>query len=184
GLPTGFGDVFTGSGAEMAQKAAPPVPGAVAGFQARGGFGGVATAARRGRRVSTRGGARVGGAGAGQLGGVLGAIKSSVIVGGLISIGVNGYQAIKGQQTWRQAGTAVAGDLASAAVGGAAGAAASAIATPMLAGMLGAGSLIVTLGSIGVGIAAYAVADSWLRKTPFFQKMTGTVSSTLQSLGL
>lgn len=174
-------DLNMGGGDSLLLKAAPHVPGAVAGFQARTGLS--AGVSRAGRRTYSRSRARVGG-GAGQFGGLLGAVKSSVIVGGLISIGVNGYQAMKGQQTWRQAGTTVAGDVASAAVGGAAGAAASAIATPMLVGMLGAGSMLVTLGSIGLGIAGYALADAWLRKTPFFQNMTATVSNTLGQLGL
>ena len=181
-------DQYASTGAAIAMRAAPHVPGAVAGYQAKEG---VVNGLRRARTVrnaqyrsrayggrygtssrSYKGKSAVGTGGSTMFGGLGKAVKSSVLWGGAISIALNGYKVFKKEQTLAQASANVTGDVASAAVGGAAGAAASAIATPMRAAAFGPASLLVTLGGIGVGIAGYMVADHFLRQTTFFQTLT------------
>jgi hypothetical protein len=181
-------DTYTSAGVQLATKAAPHVPGAVAGYQAKEG---IVDGLRRARTIrnaryrsrayggrygsssrSYKGKSAVGSGSGTMFSGITKAVKSSVLWGGLISLGLNGYKVFKKEQTVATAGANVTGDLASAAVGGAAGAVASAVATPMLAAAFGPASLLVTLGGIGVGIAGYFVADKFLRNTSFFQNLT------------
>lgn len=180
-------DTYKSTGAAIAMQAAPHVPGAVAGYQAKQGIVNGLRRARTVRNASYRakayggrysssraykGKSAVGTGSSTMFGGITKAVKSSVLWGGVISLALNGYKVFKHEQTIARAGSNVTGDVASAAVGGAAGAVASAIATPMLAAAFGPASLLVTLGGIGVGVAGYFVADKFLRNTHFFQSLT------------
>lgn len=181
-------DSFKATGTALAMQAAPHVPGAVAGYQAKEGLvngmrkartirnGQYRTKAYGGRYGSSRsykGKSAIGAGGNSIFGGIAKAVKSSILWGGAISLGLNAYKVIKKEQTIADATANVSGDLASAAVGGAAGATASAIATPILAGIFGPASFLVTLGGIGIGIGGYMLADHFLRQTSFFQNVTG-----------
>lgn len=123
--------------------------------------------------------ARAGDAGrSAMFGSVMGAIKSSVIVNGILSLAVNGYKVYTKQSTLGQAGGEFTGDMMSAVVGGAAGGVASAVGTFALAGILGTG-LPLTLAGIGLGIAGYMLADSVLKKTSFYQNAKAKVAQML-----
>lgn len=133
--------------------------------------------ASRSKSASAR--ANAGSAGrSAMFGSVLGAIKTSVIVNGLLSIGLNGWKVYNKEQSMATAGGNVAGDLTSAVVGGAAGGVASAAGTFVLAGILGTG-LPLTLAGIGLGIAGYMVADGMLKKTAFYNNLKAKVSQML-----
>lgn len=109
---------------------------------------------------------------------IKGAVMSSVLVNGIISAAINGYKVYNKQETTAEAGAYVAGDLASAVVGGAAGGAASAAGTFLLAGILGTG-LPLTIVGMGLGVVGYIVADKMLRQTEIFRKLTTSVHSML-----
>lgn len=111
-------------------------------------------------------------------GSVMGAIRSSVIINGVLSLGINGYKLFRNQTTMADAGANVTGDMMSAVVGGAAGGLASAAGTFALAGVLGTG-LPLTLVGMGLGVAGYLVADQFLRGTKIFQDVTGAVRRAL-----
>ena len=115
-------------------------------------------------------------------GGIMNAVKSSVIFNGILSLAMNGYKVFTKQQTVADGGANVTGDVASAAVGGAAGAVASAAGTALL-GSLGLAGLPLTLLTVGLGVGGYLVADTMFRKTNFFQTMTSSVRNALQGLG-
>jgi hypothetical protein len=182
-------DTFKSTGVALAAQAAPHVPGAIAGYQAKEG---IVNGMRKARTIrnahyrskayggrygssnrSYKGKSSVGSGSTTMFGGITKAVKSSILWGGAISLGLNAYKVFKKEQTVADATANVSGDLASAAVGGAAGATASAIATPILAGMFGPASFLVTLGGIGIGIGGYMLADHFLRQTSFFQNLTG-----------
>jgi hypothetical protein len=176
-------DQYMAQGSDLALKAAPHVPAAIAGYKAKEGIVDGLRSARRVRNASYRarayggrysssrsyrGKSAVGTGGGRMFSGITSAVKSSVIWGGLLSLAFNGYKVYKKEQTVSAAGTYIAGDVASAVVGGAAGAALSAVGTPILAGMLGPASILVTVGGIGLGIAGYYVADKFFRNTSLF----------------
>ena len=184
-------DQYKGQAASIVEKAAPFVPGAVAGHVAKQGM-------RSGMRIAKSGSrarARARGYGGryssksptrrttasrstnSMFSGVVSAIKYSTLVGGIMSIFTNGGKLMRGEQDMKQTATNVAGDVTVAAAGGAAGAVASAVGTPILASMFGPMSMFVTLGGIGLGIGGYMLAENWIRKTPFFQKVTGSVQA-------
>lgn len=129
-------------------------------------------------RTRSRSGASVGSSRTPAAFGIWSAVKSSVIIGGVISALTNGYALFKGQQTGAQAGANVAGDLVSSAVGGAAGAVASWMGCGMLASMGLAGGML-TVAGLGLGIAGYYVADKILRNTTLFQQFQHGVYAML-----
>jgi hypothetical protein len=112
------------------------------------------------------------------LGSVTGAIKSSMIFNGLLSLAINGWKLYNKQETTADAGANFAGDMTSAVVGGAAAGVASAAGTFILAGILGTG-LPLTLAGIAIGAAAYFVADNVLRGTNFFNSIKSKVHSMI-----
>lgn len=190
-------DQYVATGTDLAVKAAPHVPAAIAGYQAKEGIVDGLRSARRVRNAhyrtrayggrygssrSYRGRSAVGTGSNRMFGGITSAVKSSVIWGGVISLALNGYKVFKKEQTVSAAGTYVVGDVASAAVGGAAGAVASAIGTPILAGMFGPASILVTLGGIGLGIAGYFVADKFFRNTKLFESIHNGAYNTLSKV--
>lgn len=130
-------------------------------------------------RVSTRttGGAKVGMRG--DFGARMwGAVKSSVIVGAIISVATNGYDLMKSRITFAQAGSNVVGDVMGSAVGGLGGAVATSAGTAMLAGVVGTG-FGATLLSIGLGIGGFMLADYLFRQTSFFKNVTAKVHEVL-----
>lgn len=135
--------------------------------------------ARAAKSRSATAAARASSAGRSALfGSVMGAIRSSVIINGVLSLGINGYKLFKKETTMADAGANVTGDMMSAVVGGAAGGLASAAGTFALAGVLGTG-LPLTLVGMGLGVAGYLVADRFLRGTKLFQDVTGAVRRML-----
>lgn len=123
--------------------------------------------------------ARAGEAGrSAMFGSILSAVKSSVIVNGVISLALNGWKVYNKEETLGQAGGNVTGDLMSAVVGGAAGGVCSALGTFALAGVLGTG-LPLTLAGIGLGIVGYMVADGWLKKTKIYNDVKTKVATML-----
>lgn len=147
-----------------------------------------------GRRV-TRSGARstgrtasktvrarsgVGQSGGGFFAGVMGAIKTSVIVNGLFSLAINGYQVYSKKQTMAQGGANFSGDLMSAVVGGAAGGVASAAGTAILCSAFGmTAGLPLTLIGIGLGVVGYMVGDTFLKNTKIYNDVKTKVHSLL-----
>lgn len=128
-----------------------------------------------GRR--TTGGAKVGMKG--DFGArMVGAVRSSVIVGTILSVVTNGWDLIQKRQTFAQAGSNVVGDVMSSAVGGLGGAVASSVGTAMLAGIVGTG-FGATIAAVGLGIAGYAITDYFFRKTSFFQNVTAKTHQIL-----
>jgi hypothetical protein len=117
-------------------------------------------------RGSSRG--RVGYRGQGDPFGMVAAIKSSVIIGGVISVATNAWELYNKRETGAQAGANVAGDLVSAAVGGAGGAVVSTVGCGMLAAMGMSGGLL-SIAGIGLGIGGYFLADTFLRNTSLFK---------------
>jgi hypothetical protein len=183
----------TNAGLGLLGSAASWLGGAIAGLKAGGSWRRATTAVRRSRaasystraprgygsRYTTRstGRARVGMTG--KVGGqFMSAVKTSVIWGSLISIGVNTWGVMKNQQTFAQAGSNITGDVMSSVVGGVGGAAASALGTAIFGGMLGSG-LMLSVASIGFGIAGFMIADGIFRNTNFFKTVTGKVQAML-----
>lgn len=112
--------------------------------------------------------------------GLWGAVKTSALVSGAISLALNGYAVIKGQQTFAQGGSNVVGDVAAGAVGGVGGAVASAFGAPLIAGALGiAGGLPLTALTFGLGLGGYWLADKLFRNTGFFKSLKADVHSLL-----
>lgn len=182
----------------MAMQAAPYAPGAMAGYVAKQGMAKgmrIAKTARNARYRSAAYGGRYGTSkravsrttstarsSGSMFSGVASAVKSSLLVGGLLSLFNTVPRLMRKEITVAQAGTLVAGDLTATAAGGAAGAVASAIGTPILAGMLGPGSIMVTLGAMALGVGGFVFADRWVRSTPFFQNVTNQTYSTLSAM--
>jgi hypothetical protein len=112
--------------------------------------------------------------------GLWGAVKSSALVSGAISLALNGYAVIKGQRTVAEAGSNVVGDVAAGAVGGVGGAVASAFGAPLLAGALGiAGGFPLTALTFGLGLGGYWLADKLFRNTGLFKSLKADVHSLL-----
>jgi hypothetical protein len=112
--------------------------------------------------------------------GLWGAVKTSALVSGAISLALNGYAVIKGQQTVAEGGSNVVGDVAAGAVGGVGGAVASAFGAPLIAGALGiAGGLPLTALTFGLGLGGYWLADKLFRNTGFFKSLKADVHSLL-----
>lgn len=168
---------------QIATQAAPYMPGAVAGAKAAKGMGlAKESFAKAARSRSPRVKANAGSAGRGlAFGGIMSAVKSSVLFNGLISLGLNGYKVYKKEQGVADAGANVTGDIASAAVGGAAGAVASAAGTALLAGVIGTG-FPLTLVGLGLGIGGYMLADTFFRKTALFQNIKTGVKNMLSKV--
>lgn len=168
---------------QIATQAAPYMPGAVAGAKAAKGMGlAKESFAKAARSRSPRIKANAGSAGRGlAFGGIMSAVKSSVLFNGLISLGLNGYKVYKKEQGVADAGANVTGDIASAAVGGAAGAVASAAGTALLAGVIGTG-FPLTLVGLGLGIGGYMLADTFFRKTALFQNIKTGVKNMLSKV--
>lgn len=170
---SGSADQYIQSAVSMAPYAAGVAPGKAA-------IGQVAEAktffAKAAKSKSMAAKANAGAAGRSALmGSVVSAVKSSVLVNGILSLAMNGYKVYKNQETMGQAAGEVSGDLMSAVVGGAAGGAASAAGGMLLAGVLGTG-LPLTLVGIGLGIAGYMIADTMFRKTTFFTNVKTKVA--------
>jgi hypothetical protein len=176
-------DQYVSTATAIATKAAPYLPGAVAGTKAAKGIGLAKEAfAKASRSRSMRTKASAGSAGrSAAFGGIMSAVKSSVLFNGLISLGLNGYKVFKKEQGVADAGANVTGDVAAAAVGGAAGAAASAAGTALLAGVIGTG-FPLTLVGLGLGIGGYMVADHFFRNTAFFNTMKTGVKNMLSKV--
>jgi hypothetical protein len=112
--------------------------------------------------------------------GLWGAVKSSALVSGAISLALNGYAVIKGQRTVAEAGSNVVGDVAAGAVGGVGGAVASAFGAPLIAGALGiAGGFPLTALTFGLGLGGYWLADKLFRNTGLFKSLKADVHSLL-----
>lgn len=142
---------------------------------------GARTAARStAKSVRARSGSGVGQAGGGILGGIMGAIKTSVIVNGLFSLAVNGYQVYTKKQTMSQGGANFSGDLMSAVAGGAAGGVASAAGTAILCSAFGmTAGLPLTLIGIGLGIGGYILGDTLLKQTKIYNDVKTKVGQLL-----
>jgi hypothetical protein len=112
--------------------------------------------------------------------GLWGAVKSSALVSGAVSLALNGYAVIKGQRTVAEAGSNVVGDVAAGAVGGVGGAVASAFGAPLIAGALGiAGGFPLTALTFGLGLGGYWLADKLFRNTGLFKSLKADVHSLL-----
>lgn len=109
---------------------------------------------------------------------IMSSVKTSLIVGTLISVVFNGYQLSKNQITKGEAGANIAGDVVSSAVGGAAAAVASMAGTALFGGMLGTG-FALTAGGMAFGVAGFMVADYFLRKTTLFQNFQNKIYTML-----
>ena len=129
------------------------------------------------RGMSAKAAAASNGRGA-LLGSITGAIKSSLIFNGLMSLAVNGYKVYKKQETMADGGANFAGDMTSALVGGAAGGLAAGAGTFLLAGILGTG-LPLTLAGMALGCVGYFIADNLLKNTSFYNKIKTTVHGWL-----
>lgn len=173
-------DAYAPQATAAINAAAPYAPTAIGGLKA---FGGTSMAresfakAANTTRAATKAKAAAAGRGA-AFGGIMSAVKGSVLFNGLLSIGINGYKVFTKQSTISDAGAAVTGDVASAAVGGAAGAVASAAGTAML-GTMGVAGFPLTLITLGLGVGGYFIADKLFRNTAFFQSMTSSVKKLL-----
>jgi hypothetical protein len=136
----------------------------------------------KGRATTSRGmSAKAAAASSGRsalLGTVTGAIKSSVIFNGLLSLAINGYKVYNKQETMADGGANFAGDMTSAVVGGAAGGLAAGAGTFLLAGILGTG-LPLTLAGMALGCVGYFVADNLLKNTAIYNKIKTTVHGWL-----
>ncbi len=199
----GYPTTPPGQQSGLAAMVRPVVTGAIAGLRAIGGVafktvrrtrsrnsyysgaprGYGSSYATRGYRSASRSGTRSrGGAKVGMSGNftsrMWGAVKSSVVIGSIISVVMNGYDMAKNRITFAQAGSNVVGDVMSSAVGGLGGAVASSMGTAMLAGIVGTG-FGATLVSLGLGIGGYMLTDYLFRKTNFFQKVTTKVHEVL-----
>jgi hypothetical protein len=106
--------------------------------------------------------------------GLWAAVKSSVIIGSLVSVATNGWELYNKRETGAQAGANVAGDVVSSAVGGAGGAIVSYMGCGMLE-MMGAGGGLLTIAGIGLGIGGYFLADTLLRNTNLFKSFQSGV---------
>jgi hypothetical protein len=126
------------------------------------------------RSMGRNGGGRVGQSGFQPTFGVWAAVKSSVIWGSVLSVGMNAYKVFNKTETGAQAGANVSGDVVSSAVGGAAGALVSYAGGGMLAAM-GMSGLALSLSGIGLGIVGFFIADQLLRKTTMFQGFQSSV---------
>lgn len=183
-VPVNNAPAFTGQGTDqyvtMAAQYAPMVAGAIPGKTAAAAVGeakGFFAKAARSKSATTA--ARASTAGRSALfGSVMGAIKSSVIVNGVLTLAINGFKVATGKMSLADAGANVSGDLMSAVVGGAVGGAASAAGTFALAGILGTG-FPLTLVGMGLGIAGYLVADSFLRNTKIYNDVKTSVRNLL-----
>lgn len=109
---------------------------------------------------------------------VTGAIKSSLIVNGLLSLAINGWKISQKQETMADGGANFAGDMTSAVVGGAAAGLLSGAGTFLLAGLLGTG-LPLTLAGMALGCIGYFVADNALRGTQFYNQIKASVHNAL-----
>lgn len=159
----------------MAIEAAPYLHGAMVGHE---GMASVrASARRRGGRVRAagRGVSASEGLVGGALKGVLGAAKSSAVIGGAVSVGIHGYKVMQGQESVAEGGANVVGDLVAAAGGGAIGAAASAIGTAAF----GLSGIPLALVGLGLGMAGYILGEAYMRRTPLFQKVTQSTFAAL-----
>lgn len=104
--------------------------------------------------------------------GLLGAVKTSALVSGGISLALNGYAMLKGQETFAEGGSNVVGDVAAGAVGGLGGAVVSSFGAPLIASALGiAGGFPLTALTFGLGLGGYWLADKLFRKTSLFQSI-------------
>jgi hypothetical protein len=172
--------------ANYAVKAVPFMPGAAAGKAIASAAGDakmyrMKAAASRSMRTKANASANARGA---TFAGIKSAVKSSVLVGGLLSLATNGWQVYKKQEDVATAGANVSGDLVSSAVSGAAGAAVSSIGTMALTAVGLTAGLPLTLAGIALGIGGYMIADKFLRATPIFQKLTSGVHDLLAKAGL
>jgi hypothetical protein len=112
--------------------------------------------------------------------GLWGAVKTSALVSGGISLALNGYAMLKGQETFAEGGSNVVGDVAAGAVGGVGGAVVSSFGVPLIAGALGiAGGFPLTALSFGLGLGGYWLADKLFRKTSLFQSIKQDVFNLL-----
>lgn len=102
----------------------------------------------------------------------------SAMVQGAVSLVANGYRAIKGRESWGDAGTNVVVDTASGAVGGAAGAVAGAIGTMALTALGVAGGPL-TLGAALIGMGGYFLGERMFKSTSIFHKFKSTVSTIM-----
>ena len=183
-VPVNNAPAYAGPGVdqyvEMAAQYAPMVAGALPGRSAAAAVGeakGFFAKAARSKSATTA--ARASSAGRSALfGSVMGAIRSSVIVNGVLTLAINGFKVATGKMSLADAGANVSGDMMSAVVGGAAGGAASAVGTFALAGILGTG-FPLTLAGIGLGIAGYMLADTFLRQTKLYNDVKTSVRNLL-----
>lgn len=107
-------------------------------------------------------------------GSITGAIKTSLIFNGLLSLAINGYMLYTNQETNQDAGANVAGDLTTAVVGGAAAGAATMGGTYLLAGILGVG-LPLTLCGMALGCVGYFLAANVWQSTSIYNQIKAAV---------
>lgn len=108
-----------------------------------------------------------------------GAMKTSLIVGAAMSVGINLWRLANNQENFQMAATNVTGDLVATGVCGAVGAGATMLASAVLGGMLG-GGLLLTLCTGAAGLAGMLLADNMLRQSQWFNRLEYNVFSMFQ----
>ena len=101
-------------------------------------------------------------------GGFFGALKCSLVVGGLMSLVVNAIGLSNGQENFAMATSNVTGDVIASGIGGAVGAGAAMAGSAILAGFMAPG-LLLTVCAGACGIAGIMLADAVLRQSQTFQ---------------
>jgi hypothetical protein len=107
-------------------------------------------------------------------GGFIGAVKSSVVVGAVMSLVVNAVMLNRGQENFAMATTNVTGDVIASGIGGMAGAGATMLGASILGGFMAPG-LLLTVGAGLCGIGGILLADTMLRQSQIFQTLQAKV---------
>ena len=107
-------------------------------------------------------------------GGFIGAVKSSLVVGAVMSLVVNGVMLSRGQENFALATTNVASDVVASGVGGIAGAGATMAGAAILGGFMAPG-LLLTVGAGLCGLGGILLADALLRQSQTFQNVQAKI---------
>jgi hypothetical protein len=107
-------------------------------------------------------------------GGFIGAVKSSLVVGAVMSLVVNGVMLSRGQENFALATTNVASDVVASGVGGMAGAGATMAGAAILGGFMAPG-LLLTVGAGLCGLGGILLADTLLRQSQTFQNVQAKI---------
>lgn len=109
---------------------------------------------------------------------VAGNIRGALWFTGILSVGWNVGAVLLRKSSVPDAGAAVAGDLVSNVVGGAAGAAASTLGTIALGTVMGAGPAL-TIASAVLGIGTFFVADALVKRSALYHGAKARVREAL-----